>query len=80
VVCANAGVISFGRSWDLSEAQWDDVIAINLKGTWATCRAAAPAMIRRGRGGSIVITSSAAGLRGYRGCLTTLPPSTEWLG
>jgi SDR family mycofactocin-dependent oxidoreductase len=67
VVCANAGVISFGRAWELTEAQWDEVMATNLKGAWATCRAALPGMIARARGGSIVITSSAAGLRGYPG-------------
>ena len=67
VVCANAGVISFGHSWELSEAQWDQVVRTNLKGVWATCRAAIPGMIERGRGGSIVITGSAASLRGYPG-------------
>jgi SDR family mycofactocin-dependent oxidoreductase len=67
VVCANAGVISFGRSWELTEAQWDQVVATNLKGVWATCRAAIPGMIERGRGGSIVITGSAASLRAYPG-------------
>ena len=67
VVCANAGVISFGRAWELSEGQWDDVIRVNLKGAWATCRAVVPGMIERGRGGSIVLVSSAAGLRGYPG-------------
>jgi SDR family mycofactocin-dependent oxidoreductase len=67
VVCANAGVISFGRSWELSEAQWDRVVATNLKGVWATCRAAIPGLIERARGGSIVIIGSAASLRGYAG-------------
>ena len=67
VVCANAGVISFGRSWELSEEQWDQVVATNLGGAWATCRAAIPGMIERGRGGSIVITGSTASLRGYPG-------------
>ena len=67
VVCANAGVISFGRSWELTEAQWEQVVTTNLKGVWATCRAAIPGLIERGRGGSIVITGSAASLRGYPG-------------
>lgn len=66
VVCANAGVISFGRSWELSEAQWDQVLTTNLKGIWATCRAAIPVLLARGRG-SIVVTGSAASLRGYPG-------------
>jgi NAD(P)-dependent dehydrogenase (short-subunit alcohol dehydrogenase family) len=67
IVCANAGVISFGPSWQLSEAQWDEVVDSNLKGAWLTCRATVPAMIQRGRGGCVVLTSSAAGLRGYSG-------------
>ena len=67
VVCANAGVINFGRAWELSEAQWDQVIATNLKGAWATCRAAIPGMIERDRGGSVILIGSAASLRGYPG-------------
>ena len=67
VVCANAGVISFGRAWELSEAQWDQVLDTNLKGVWATCRAAIPGMIAAGRGGSVVIVGSAASRRGYPG-------------
>jgi SDR family mycofactocin-dependent oxidoreductase len=66
-VCANAGVISFGRAWELSEAQWDQVLDTNLKGVWATCRAAIPGMIAAGRGGSVVIVGSAASRRGYPG-------------
>lgn len=37
----------------IDAAEWDNVLATNLKGTWLACRAAAPAMRRRG-GGSIV--------------------------
>lgn len=67
VVCANAGVISFGRSWELTEQQWDQVLASNLKSAWATCRAAVPVMIEQGRGGAIVMIGSAASVRGYPG-------------
>ena len=42
---------------EIEEAEWDDVLDTNLKGTWFACRAAAPAMRRRG-GGSIVNISS----------------------
>jgi SDR family mycofactocin-dependent oxidoreductase len=66
VVCCNAGVGSFGdSSWSLTETQWDDVLAVNLTGVWLTCRAAIPAMLQLGNGGSIVMTSSIAGLKGY---------------
>lgn len=65
VVVANAGVMSSGRAWELSEEAWDVVVDVNLKGAWNTVRAAAPGMIDAGGGGSVVITSSAAGIRGH---------------
>lgn len=62
VVLAHAGVGSFGPAWELGEQQWQDVIDVNLTGTWKTVRAAVPSMIERGAGGSIILTSSVAGL------------------
>jgi (+)-trans-carveol dehydrogenase len=58
IVCANAGVILYGRAWELTERQWLDVLDVNLSGVWRTAKAVAPSMIERGRGGSIIITSS----------------------
>lgn len=66
IVCANAGVVAGGPSWRLSEQQWRDVIDVNLTGVWHTAKAAIPAMIEAGHGGSIIITSSIAGLAGSR--------------
>jgi SDR family mycofactocin-dependent oxidoreductase len=65
VVVANAGVMSSGRAWELSEEEWDVVMDVNLKGVWNTARAAIPWMIEAGAGGSIVMISSAAGIRGH---------------
>ena len=65
VVVANAGVMSAGRAWELSEEEWDVVMDVNLKGVWNTARAAIPGMIEAGSGGSIVMISSAAGIRGH---------------
>ncbi|AHH18380.1 oxidoreductase, SDR family [Nocardia nova SH22a] len=67
VVVANAGVLSWSRLWEMSEDQWDTVIDVNLSGTWRTLRAAVPAMIAAGNGGSIVIVSSSAGLKATPG-------------
>ncbi|MEV7981786.1 mycofactocin-coupled SDR family oxidoreductase [Streptomyces sp. NPDC086519] len=64
-VVANAGVMSIGAAWELSEEAWDVTVDVNLKGAWNTVRAAVPWMIEAGQGGSIVITSSAAGIRGH---------------
>jgi SDR family mycofactocin-dependent oxidoreductase len=63
VLVANAAVLSWGRLWELSDEQWNAVIDVNLTGTWRTLRAALPAMIDAGNGGSIVVVSSSAGLK-----------------
>jgi SDR family mycofactocin-dependent oxidoreductase len=63
ILIANAGIESFGRAWELSDAQWDEMIGVNLTGVWQSCKAAIPPMIAGGRGGAIVITSSIAGLK-----------------
>jgi (+)-trans-carveol dehydrogenase len=67
VVSTNAGIWSGGPSWELSQEQWDDMLAVNLTGTWNTLRAAIPTMIELGNGGSIVITGSSAGEMGPEG-------------
>jgi len=67
VVVANAGVLSWGRLWELTDDQWNSVIDVNLTGTWRTLRAAIPAMIEAGNGGSIIIVSSSGGLKATPG-------------
>ena len=67
ILVANAGVLSWGRLWELSDEQWNTVIDVNLTGTWRTLRAVIPAMIEAGNGGSIVIVSSAGGIKATPG-------------
>ncbi len=62
VVCANAGITGTGAVDELSELAWEEMIDVNQTGVWNTCRAAIPHIRAGGRGGSIVITSSTAGL------------------
>ncbi|TQM45919.1 mycofactocin-coupled SDR family oxidoreductase [Pseudonocardia cypriaca] len=65
VVVANAGIVSFAENtWSFTEEQWDELLAVNLTGVWKTVRAAVPAMVAAGNGGSMVLISSAAGLKG----------------
>lgn len=59
----NAGIIRRGTIETITEADWDQVIAINLKGTFNCCRAVVGPMKRQGRG-SIVNVSSIAGKMG----------------
>jgi SDR family mycofactocin-dependent oxidoreductase len=59
----NAGICAYGLAHELTEAEWDAMVAINLKGPWLVSKHVIPAMIER-RSGSIINNSSVAGLRG----------------
>ncbi|GAA0952112.1 mycofactocin-coupled SDR family oxidoreductase [Actinocorallia libanotica] len=67
VVVANAGVVNWGRFWEMSPQRWQDMIDINLTGVFNTLRAAVPAMIAAGNGGSVIATSSVAGIKSLPG-------------
>ncbi|MET0455799.1 MAG: mycofactocin-coupled SDR family oxidoreductase [Mycobacterium sp.] len=64
VVVANAGVCSASWSWQISPEAWQTTLDVNLTGVFHTAKAAIPILIDQGSGGSIVMTSSVAGLRG----------------
>lgn len=65
----SAGVLSVADStWDLTDDQWDDMLATNVTSVWKTCRAVVPLMIDAGNGGAIVLTGSVGGLRSVAGC------------
>lgn len=66
VVCATAGITSRGMAVELDENAWRTMLDVNLTGVWHTCRAGAPHLIARGAG-SVILTSSIAGLRGLVG-------------
>ena len=67
IVAANAGIGARPvLAQDTEEEAWDQQIGVNLTGVWKTCKVAIPHLISGGRGGSIVLTSSMAGLRGYQ--------------
>jgi (+)-trans-carveol dehydrogenase len=65
VVCCNAGIVSYAPTLEIDEQAWQEMIDINLTGVWKTIRAAVPPMVERRQGGSVIITSSAAGLFGF---------------
>jgi SDR family mycofactocin-dependent oxidoreductase len=68
IVVANAGVLNWGRLWEISAQQWQDILDINLTGLWNTIKAVVPPMIEAGNGGSIITISSAAGIKAVPGC------------
>lgn len=63
----NAGTTHYGRLIDVSEAEFDRVMAVNVKGVWLSMREEFHAMVRTAGQGSIVNTTSVAGFRGSAG-------------
>ena len=66
VIVANAGIGNGGATLDkTSEADWQDMIDVNLSGVWKTVKTGVPHLISGGNGGSIILTSSVGGLKAY---------------
>jgi 3-oxoacyl-[acyl-carrier protein] reductase len=61
ILVNNAGVIAPGEVYQLSGEDWDQVLAVHLRGTFATMRHASPVFIRQGSG-VIINTGSESGL------------------
>jgi NAD(P)-dependent dehydrogenase (short-subunit alcohol dehydrogenase family) len=62
VVCNNAGVAAAGPCWEVSDADWQWVLGVNLWGVIHGVRVFVPLMIRQGTEGHVVNTASMAGL------------------
>jgi NAD(P)-dependent dehydrogenase (short-subunit alcohol dehydrogenase family) len=57
----NAGVAIAGGLLDTTLEDWDWIVGVNLRGVVLGCHHFVPPMVRRARGGHVVIVSSAAG-------------------
>jgi NAD(P)-dependent dehydrogenase (short-subunit alcohol dehydrogenase family) len=67
IMVSNAGVISGGRTWELTEAQWDSVVDVDLKGPFLCSKHAARHMIDREGPGRLITICSTSGLVGIPG-------------
>ena len=64
IVAANAGISPVGgMTWEIPAEEWGAVIDVNLTGVFNTVAVTVPAMLAAGNGGSIILTSSGAGLK-----------------
>ena len=61
----NAGVITVARLEELSEAEWDKVMAVNTKGVFLCCQAAAVRMRAAGKKGRLINTASGQARQGF---------------
>ncbi len=66
ILVNNAGITKDGLMMRMSEAQWDAVIAVNLKSAFNFIHAVLPIMMRQ-RGGSIINMASVVGVHGNAG-------------
>jgi meso-butanediol dehydrogenase/(S,S)-butanediol dehydrogenase/diacetyl reductase len=64
VMVNNAGTVFVGPVTETPTAEWDRVVAVNLRGVFLGCREAARRMIAQGSGGRILNCSSIGGRRG----------------
>ncbi len=67
VLVANAGIAVMRTVLDMTLDEWRRQTAVNLDGVFLSVKHAVPAMRRAGKGGSVVLMSSVAGLRGSAG-------------
>lgn len=66
IVIVNAGIVRLAAGGDTATV-WSDIVATNLTGAFNTVMVALPKLREAGAGGSIIITSSTAGLRASPG-------------
>ncbi len=67
ILVANAGIGIMGLAIDMTLADWRRQMAVNVDGVFLSVKHCIPAMRRSGGGGSIIMLSSVAGLRGSAG-------------
>lgn len=65
VLVANAGIIPLGDAREITVAGWDEVMAVDGRGMFLTCKFAIEAMLSTG-GGAIVCLSSISGMAGQK--------------
>jgi 2-keto-3-deoxy-L-fuconate dehydrogenase len=63
ILVNNAGIVEHGDVAEADDAQWERIMAVNLRGAVLCCRHVVPGMLERGRG-AIVNNASINGIRG----------------
>ncbi|MCQ8280069.1 SDR family oxidoreductase [Acetobacteraceae bacterium KSS8] len=61
----NAGIITIARIEDMTEAEWDRVMAVNTRGVFLCCREAIARIRKHGAGGRLINTASGQARQGF---------------
>lgn len=67
ILCANAGIFPSARIAEMTAANFDEVMGINLRGTFLSVKACLPALEKSGRGRVIVTSSITGPITGFPG-------------
>lgn len=68
ILFSNAGILVEGTVEEVSEEQWDRIMAVNVKGVFLMAKEVIPVMLKQG-GGVVVNNASCSGLVGDRGAI-----------
>jgi NAD(P)-dependent dehydrogenase (short-subunit alcohol dehydrogenase family) len=74
-VLVASGINHVAAITDMEPERWDEVMNANVRGSWLVCKAAGRQLIAQGRGGSVVLVSSARGKLGHPGGYSAYCPS-----
>jgi SDR family mycofactocin-dependent oxidoreductase len=65
IIVGNAGIWSIAPFVDMSDQMYHDMIDVQLHGNYNLCKVTVPHLVEQGAGGSIILISSTAGMRGF---------------
>jgi NAD(P)-dependent dehydrogenase (short-subunit alcohol dehydrogenase family) len=80
LVCSNAGIVPFGRAWELPAGDWDRVMAVNFMATVHLMRAFLPRLIEAGQPAQLLVTGSMASVTARAGISSYVAAKHALLG
>jgi len=67
LVCSNAGIVPFGRAWELSAGDWERVMEVNFMATVHLLRTFLPRLLAAGEPAQLLVTGSMASVTARAG-------------
>ena len=67
LLCSNAGIVSFGRAWEVPVSDWERVLAVNFMATVHLVRAFVPRLLEVGEPAQLLVTGSMAAVTAQAG-------------